>query len=822
MKPTFLFLIILVFFNCRSFSQTWQWAHAEPNGDSSANESDFAYDTETDTSGNVYVLGYFNDSLFLNNIYRATGNGSYLAKYDNAGNLLWYKLIKPSTPSAGFIAATHLTVNPLGIFITGQYSRPNGTYNCGSGTDYGPDYTYNIGSASFTASTIDIGIFIAKLNTNGGVGWIKTGKQSPCIVVGPGDTTYYGPGLVEYNPIITSDKSNNIVVAFVFGTNNINSPFTLGGDVIPVSQNNNSHLNIIALKYSVAGTLKWSNYASDSNAAVVTDCNAIITDNNNNIFLLGLANNNCGFGSVLYHPSAPWSYSTFIAKLSPSGVWQFAKELCNNAENTLNDGSTYGTANRLAVDNSNNVYAIVQPTTTSQLILGHNTGKSTVSNFLVKMTNNGGFLWDKFFGDSLDNFYAAGVCYNSGYLYVCGAGNDSRGFSSLYAPADSVNEIAAYVAKADLNGNFKWATFLGTDGYQAWASSLKVVNGTIYTCGNYMHSITNLGNLNGSFTNNVSGVQNIFFGKLSDQYISVGAVFPTTACTSTTITIPFTSSGLVFSGSNTFTAELSDHLGSFTNPTTIGNVVSTGSGTINAAIPSGLASANGYRLRIRSSDTLKTGYNYYAYADTGYAITISACPPPTTGLAATNITDSSSVLNWDPVACAVGYRVQYWVKGTTTLITKNILSNNGTLAITGLAPATIYQWRTSTKCKNGSTVSYSVNSRTQTFTTAAASRTAYSNTFDASTAGKTLAGEIKLYPNPANMQASLSFTASKPGKYTVEITDISGKILQVQSGQKVIGLNVVNIEMSKYAKGVYIVNLMDNDAEKKCLKLVKE
>jgi len=77
MKPVLPFFMLLVFFNCRSFSQTWQWVYAEPKGKFSGvnNESDFAYDTETDTSGNVYVLGYFKDSLFLNNIYKATRNG---------------------------------------------------------------------------------------------------------------------------------------------------------------------------------------------------------------------------------------------------------------------------------------------------------------------------------------------------------------------------------------------------------------------------------------------------------------------------------------------------------------------------------------------------------------------------------------------------------------------------------------------------------------------------------------------------------------------------------------------------------------------------
>src|SRR5881227_2550203 len=101
MKTKFLLLTIL-FFSLKGYNQPWQWTKPEPNGVTTtqnsytdAVEDDNAHDVETDALGNVYVLGDFRDSLYLNNTFKTRGNGSYLAKYDSTGILLWYKLIVP-------------------------------------------------------------------------------------------------------------------------------------------------------------------------------------------------------------------------------------------------------------------------------------------------------------------------------------------------------------------------------------------------------------------------------------------------------------------------------------------------------------------------------------------------------------------------------------------------------------------------------------------------------------------------------------------------------------------------------------------------------
>jgi hypothetical protein len=223
-------------------------------------------------------------------------------------------------------------------------------------------------------------------------------------------------------------------------------------------------------------------------------------------------------------------------------------------------------------------------------------------------------------------------------------------------------------------------------------------------------------------------------------------------------------------------------------------------------------------VRIRSSDTLKTGYNYYAYADTIYKLSL-ICPPPSAGFTATNITATSATLNWTAVGCASGYKVQYRVKGTTTWTTVNITTNTDTLNIKGLTVNTIYQWRVATKCKNNGTNSLSPFSKINQFTTAASFAVSGTVT-EADAELKT--SSITVYPNPANRTAIVQVNSFKVDNYTLELTDISGKVLQTKTGNLSVGINQIVIDVSEYASGVYVINLTDGEHGRRMLKLDRQ
>ncbi len=85
----------------------------------------------------------------------------------------------------------------------------------------------------------------------------------------------------------------------------------------------------------------------------------------------------------------------------------------------------------------------------------------------------------------------------------------------------------------------------------------------------------------------------------------VGTLSGTPFCTGASIQIPFTSP--TQTAGNVYTAQLSDANGTFTNPTSIGTLTGTTSGSISAVLPTGLGAGNNYRIRILASNPATSG-----------------------------------------------------------------------------------------------------------------------------------------------------------------------------------------------------------------------
>ncbi len=102
------------------------------------------------------------------------------------------------------------------------------------------------------------------------------------------------------------------------------------------------------------------------------------------------------------------------------------------------------------------------------------------------------------------------------------------------------------------------------------------------------------------------------FGKSNEMWkfsaphdlISVEAVDKTTVCPGNALTIAYKIhlQGVnPFAANNAFIAELSNAAGEFTNPTVLGSIASTVSSSLVVYIPSNVAAASGYKIRVRST-----------------------------------------------------------------------------------------------------------------------------------------------------------------------------------------------------------------------------
>jgi hypothetical protein len=77
-----------------------------------------------------------------------------------------------------------------------------------------------------------------------------------------------------------------------------------------------------------------------------------------------------------------------------------------------------------------------------------------------------------------------------------------------------------------------------------------------------------------------------------------------------------------------------------------------------------------------------------------------------------------------------------------------------------------------------------------------------------------------VYPNPAKTNTTIAFNAT--GKCVIKITDVLGKTIQTKTITAVNGRNTMQLDVSKYAAGVYFVTLSNQKNEKQTLRFSKE
>ncbi|MBV9960978.1 MAG: T9SS type A sorting domain-containing protein [Parafilimonas sp.] len=79
---------------------------------------------------------------------------------------------------------------------------------------------------------------------------------------------------------------------------------------------------------------------------------------------------------------------------------------------------------------------------------------------------------------------------------------------------------------------------------------------------------------------------------------------------------------------------------------------------------------------------------------------------------------------------------------------------------------------------------------------------------------------ISVYPNPAKTTATILFNAD--GKYTITVTDVSGKILQTKTAFASKEINSVQLDVSKYASGLYYITINNETNLSQTLSLSKQ
>ena len=348
----------------------------------------------TDSSGNVYVTGSFNNSAIidLGNSVTLPNVGTsqsftYIVKYDTDGTAQWANAVEATNGSNGYGIAVDSNGN---VYATGQYRQTTGTTSLGN-------------SISLPQTNSDADPYTIKYNSSGVAQWANGIGTEGSSGAGPN----YGYG-------IATDSDGNV---YVTGSYYHSGPsaISLGNGVTIAANSATSDAFIV--KYNTAGTAQWANVI-DSRQTIGY---GIATDSSGNVYVTGIYEYYGSSISLGNSVTLPDAYTTgkniFTAKYDTNGVAQWADAL--ETSTSGNNSYSYG----IATDSNGNVYVTGTYSLNSSIDLGNNftlpvkSGRGYVVVYDTDGTTQGVRVIDATSGSCTGRGVAAG---SNGTIVVCG------------------------------------------------------------------------------------------------------------------------------------------------------------------------------------------------------------------------------------------------------------------------------------------------------------------------------------------------------------------------------------------------------------------
>ncbi len=393
-------------------------------------KSDQCNDVIVDTSGNLYITGYFSETVDFDpstaGVYELTSNGHpdvFITKLDKNGSFVWAKAFGGTDwdHCEGIVVDDYGNVFALGLF-------------------YGSvDFDPSVAGDHILTSNGQRDIFISKLDMNGLFVWAKR----------------IGGTHIDYGTSITIDDKANIYITGYFQNTVDFDPSDAG--IFNLTSEGES--DIFISKLDANGTFAWAKRIGGTS---FDGGNSITIDENENVYTTGEFR-----GTVDFDPSDDGIHNLtndstsdcFIIKLDNSGKFIWAKSYVGESS-----------GKQVVIDNLNRVYTVGEFRGTvdfdpNSLGVYNLTSKGQTDGFICKLTNSGDFIWTKSFGgESLDSVYSIFVD-DSRNVYTTGIFKGSVDFDpsetgSFYLTTDASHINSPFISKLGSLDGFQWPIFL--------------------------------------------------------------------------------------------------------------------------------------------------------------------------------------------------------------------------------------------------------------------------------------------------------------------------------------------------------------------------
>ncbi len=548
------------------WGQGWQWARGigGPNND---NVTGIA----VDASNNSYIVGTFERSIQIGTQTLSNGehDGLFVAKYNNNGVVEW---VADAVGQGGYSDLAIVTDMGGSVYIAGTFRKP-----------------VMFGTTTLVADGAS-DMFLAKWDKDGNFQWARRG----------------GGNNLDVARGLAIDSSNNCYVTGsyrnigVFGSHDVTS---MGG------------YDVFVVKYNSEGTEQWvRSFGGENN----DNGHGIATDGAGNVYVTGDFAGEAAFGPLyLQSVAAPPLTDIFVLKLAPDGIVKWAI----SSSSPFNEYA-YG----IAVERGGDAYVtggfighIMFDT-----IVARGIGGIGMDMFIAKFDSSGAVLWAQCGGGLNEDVGRSVSIGGNGVCYVAGR-YESRSGEALFG-GSKLSERGggdAFVAAYDRGGRFLWVQNCGSlSSDQATSIAAYRTGGGAVVCGIYRGTCA-FGSL---FIDGIGG-NDVFLARIGNVVpgIATGTIAGDPFCSGAMMTVPFVVSGfngLGFRDGNVFTAQLSDTAGSFAEPTVLGTMPGTTSGSFTMMIPSAIAPGERYRVRVVGSDPAVVG------ADNGRDLVLSEVVAP--------------------------------------------------------------------------------------------------------------------------------------------------------------------------------------------------
>ncbi|HKB45668.1 MAG TPA: gliding motility-associated C-terminal domain-containing protein, partial [Chitinophagaceae bacterium] len=243
--------------------------------------------------------------------------------------------------------------------------------------------------------------------------------------------------------------------------------------------------DIFISKLDANGNFVW---AKQLKGALFEGGYAITVDGSGNVYTTGFFAGTVDFdpGLGTFNMVSVNNSDIYISKLDANGNFVWAKQL---------SGSSQSLSESIALDNSGNIFLTGYFRNSIDVDPGTATFNMTAAGeldaFLVKLDNNGNFVWAKQFGGSgVDRGHELSLDA-SGNIYLIGDFENTVDFDSGPAVLNftSAGNTDIFISKFDNNGNLIWAKQIGGPDHDIGYSVKPDAMGNVYSTGFFNQTV---------------------------------------------------------------------------------------------------------------------------------------------------------------------------------------------------------------------------------------------------------------------------------------------------------------------------------------------